>query len=83
MSNNAINVGNYANDPSADTLYVAFGKINTTLPAASAGLTWTAGTGAPSSSQPKGSLYSRLDGGVGSTLYVTQGSGIWNAVGGV
>lgn len=43
------------------------------------------GTGAPSALLvlTKGSLYLRTDGAVGSTLYVTQGGGTWNAVAGV
>lgn len=45
--------------------------------------TWTKGTGAPASTQPKGSIFSRTDGGVGSTLYVSQGGGTWNPVAGV
>lgn len=32
---------------------------------------------------PRGSLYLRTDGAVGSTLYVSQGGGTWNAVAGV
>ena len=36
-------------------------------------VTWTLGTGAPSSSCSPGSLYSRMDGGAGSTLYVCEG----------
>lgn len=49
----------------------------------SAGPTWTSGSGVPVSTQPKGSLYTRTGGGVGSTLYVSQGAGTWNAVAGV
>lgn len=49
----------------------------------SAGPTWTSGSGVPGATQPKGSLYSRTGGGVGSTLYVSQGAGTWNAVAGV
>lgn len=49
----------------------------------SGGPAWSAGTGAPTFTAPKGSLYSRTDGGVGTTLYVSQGSGTWNAVAGV
>ena len=41
------------------------------------------GTGAASGTQPKGSLWMRTDGAVGSTLYVSQGGGTWNAVAGV
>lgn len=44
------------------------------------GPTLTTGSAAPSSTQPKGSIYLRSNGGVGSTLYVSQGGGIWNAV---
>lgn len=45
---------------------------------------WTSGTGAPGSLvKPKGSMYSRVDGGVGTTLYVSQGAGTWNPVAGV
>lgn len=44
---------------------------------------WISGTGAPVAVLAKGSMYSRTDGGVGSTLYVTQGGGVWNAVAGV
>lgn len=38
------------------------------------------GTGAASGTQPKGSIWLRTDGGVGTTLYVSQGGGTWNAV---
>lgn len=45
---------------------------------------WTSGTGAPGALvKPKGSMYSRVDGGVGTTLYVSQGAGTWNPVAGV
>jgi hypothetical protein len=43
----------------------------------------TSGTGAPTSTQAVGSLYSRTDGTVGATLYVSRGGGVWNAVAGV
>jgi hypothetical protein len=49
----------------------------------SAGPTWTAGSGAPTANQPKGSVYTRTDGAVGSTLYISQGGGTWNATAGV
>jgi hypothetical protein len=54
---------------------IAFGSVT--------GPTITTGAGAPSATQPKGSIYMRTGGGVGSTLYVTQGGGVWNAVAGV
>ena len=47
------------------------------------GSTWTTGTAAPSSVQPVGSLYSRVGGAVGATLYVSRGGGTWAAVAGV
>ena len=42
-------------------------------------------TGAPSVVLvlPRGTLYLRTDGGVGSTVYVSQGAGTWNAIAGV
>ena len=48
-----------------------------------AGPTWTTGSAAPSSTQPVGSLYSRVGGAVGATLYVSRGGGTWAAVAGV
>jgi hypothetical protein len=43
----------------------------------------TSGAGVPGATQPKGSMYLRTGGGVGTTLYVSQGGGTWNAVAGV
>lgn len=57
-----------------------FASVRTT---SSSGPTWTSGTGAPGTTQPKGSIFSRTDGGVGTTLYVSQGGGTWNPVAGV
>jgi hypothetical protein len=47
------------------------------------GPTWTTGTAAPTATTPIGSLYSRVGGAVGATLYVSRGSGTWAAVAGV
>lgn len=47
------------------------------------GPTHSFGTGVPATTEPKGSLFSRTDGAVGTTLYVSQGGGTWNAVAGV
>jgi hypothetical protein len=47
------------------------------------GPTWTTGSAVPSSTQPVGSIYSRVGGTVGATLYVSRGSGTWAAVAGV
>jgi hypothetical protein len=53
------------------------------LTVTAAGPTIRSGTGAASGTQPRGSQWLRTDGGVGSTLYVSQGGGTWNAVAGV
>jgi hypothetical protein len=45
--------------------------------------TWTTGSAAPAANVPVGSLYSRVGGAVGATLYVSRGSGTWAAVAGV
>jgi hypothetical protein len=43
------------------------------------GPTWTSGNGAPTSACLVGSIYSRSDGGAGSTLYICEGpSGSWS-----
>ncbi len=41
------------------------------------------GSGVPAATTPVGSIFIRSDGGVGSTIYVSQGAGTWNAVAGV
>lgn len=51
--------------------------------AGATGPTWTTGSAAPSATQPVGSLYSRVGGAVGGTLYVSRGGGTWAAVAGV
>jgi hypothetical protein len=47
------------------------------------GPTWTTGTTAPLAAEPVGSLYSRVGGAVGATLYISRGGGTWAAVAGV
>jgi hypothetical protein len=47
------------------------------------GVTWYSGNGPPLATAPVGSLYSRTDGPVGATLYVSRGGGTWAAVAGV
>jgi hypothetical protein len=51
------------------------------------GPTWTSGPFVPVAAAPvAGSLYTRtagFGGGVGATLYVSQGGGVWNPVAGV
>lgn len=39
---------------------------------ATGGPTWSQGTGVPSAAEPNGSMYSRTDGGAGTTLYVKE-----------
>lgn len=50
---------------------------------AATGPTILSGTGAATGTQPKGSIFMRTDGAAGSTLYVSQGGGTWNAIAGV
>ena len=47
------------------------------------GPSWTQGLGVPSANTPRGSLYSRVGGDVGTTLYISQGASIWIPVPGV
>jgi hypothetical protein len=47
------------------------------------GPTWTTGSAVPSTNMPVGSIYSRVGGAVGATLYVSRGGGTWAAVAGV
>jgi len=67
----------------AGGLAVTGGALADVVAIGSGGPNWTAGTGVPVAVQPKGSIWTRTDGGVGSTLYVSQGAGTWNAVAGV
>jgi hypothetical protein len=81
----AFNVGG------APAVYVSAGNINsqvtvigpTLQTGGTSGPTWTSGSAAPASTQPVGSLYSRIGGAVGATLYVSRGAGTWAAVAGV
>jgi hypothetical protein len=61
----------------------ALGAFSTIAVGSATGPTWTQGTTAPSSTQPVGSLYSRVGGAIGATLYVSRGAGTWAAVAGV
>ena len=47
------------------------------------GPTWTQGTAAPAATAPVGSIYSRVGGAVGATLYVSRGGGTWAPIAGV
>ncbi len=66
--------------------FLVDGSGNTTAASViigSSGPTIRSGTGAASGTQPRGSIWLRSDGGVGTTFYVSQGGGTWNAVAGV
>jgi hypothetical protein len=55
------------------------GSGTPTVQLGKSGPTWTSGMGAPTSACVVGSIYSRSDGGAGSTLYVCEGpSGSWS-----
>jgi hypothetical protein len=47
------------------------------------GPTWTTGTAVPSATAPVGSLYSKTNGTVGATVYISRGAGVWNPIPGV
>lgn len=61
----------------------AAGNFSQVATGGASGPTWTTGSTAPASTQPVGSLYSRVGGAVGATLYVSRGGGTWAAVAGV
>ena len=48
-----------------------------------AGPTVTTGIGVPTANSPRASIFLRTDGAPGSTVYVSQGVGVWNAISGV
>ena len=60
--------------------YPQSGTFTQVMVGSTSGPTWTTGSAAPSSVQPVGSLYSRVGGAVGATLYVSRGAGTWAAV---
>lgn len=88
---NATILGNDSSIPASNALYNFFNsQVNSVTafysPEFGIGLTGpsiTGGNGAPTATKPIGSLYLRLDGGVGTHLYVSQGGGSWLAVAGV
>jgi hypothetical protein len=71
------------NNMAIGNTYVAPGSFTQVKVGSTTGPTWTTGSGVPSSTQPVGSLYSRVGGAVGATLYVSRGAGTWAAVAGV
>jgi hypothetical protein len=68
--------GNYYQDPN-----ISFGPSGVITLSSSA--TISTGTAAPSATLPAGSIYLREGGTSGARLYVSAGSGTWNAVAGV
>jgi hypothetical protein len=88
-SSNTINIGGVFTGSGINTPATSIATIPGTLivggpiTVATGGPTIRAGTGAATGTQPKGSMWMRTDGAVGSTLYVTQGGGTWAAVAGV
>lgn len=68
----ALPVGNWSlMNNSADPSYFQKIKIGATPSTAP---TWTSGTGVPVSVEPAGSIYTRIDGGTTTTLYIREGS---------
>jgi hypothetical protein len=69
-----------SSEPLAAPSLTTTGTGTPTVQLGTSGPSWTSGTGAPTSACVVGSLYSRLDGAVGSTLYVCEApSGTWGA----
>lgn len=66
------NAGTVESKAASGSAYAPHAALNFKL---SSGPTWTSGTGAPPSGCTRGSLYSRLDGGAKTTLYVCESSG--------
>ena len=71
------------NDNSLATTAWVQGEVARFLPYPGSGVTWAAGAGAPTANLARGSLWSQVDGGIGSTLWVSAGGGVWNAIAGV
>jgi hypothetical protein len=65
------------------TEYAQAGYFTTVRTGGTTGPTWTSGSAAPAATAPVGSLYSRVGGPLGATLYVSRGAGTWAAVAGV
>lgn len=83
LTNTTNSAGDDANTVNAaGFLTTGFWALNVRTGSAT-GPTWTTGAGAPSSTQPIGSLYSNTSGASGARLYVSAGGGTWNAVAGV
>ena len=84
-------VASVSNSAGSDANMAQVASFTTTglaVPQLALGLSGTpptirAGAGAATGTQPKGSVWVRTDGAVGSTFYVSQGAGTWNPVAGV
>ncbi len=84
---NGSNIG-YINSTGLNSMSIGqqtptIGTFSAVQVQSTSGPTWSSGPGVPVATLPVGSLYSRTGGGVGSTLYVSRGAGVWNAVAGV
>ena len=70
-------------DSSSNQVYNTLLIVNNLLLGSITGPTISTGLGVPTANSPRASIFLRTDGGVGSTVYVSQGVGVWNAIGGV
>ena len=77
------NTGAFTTLTASSTIVGASTVQGTSFIVGASGPTITTGSGVPASTTPKGSVYLRTGGGVGTTLYVSQGGGTWNPVAGV
>lgn len=72
------NLDQFGNFAAAGGATAAYSQVGGSL-----GPTWTTGTGAPTSTQPVGSIFSRTDGAAGARFYVSAGAGSWTAATGL
>jgi hypothetical protein len=80
-TSHTINIGNVLQATGTNVTTTALVSVSGPLAVnGQAGPQWSSGTGVPAFTAPRGSMFSRTDGTVGATLYVSQGAGTWNAV---
>ena len=84
LSLSGVNIGyfdsNGLNNMEVGNEYQKPGTFTQVKVGSTTGPTWTTGTAVPAATAPVGSLYSRVGGALGATLYVSRGGGTWAAV---
>jgi hypothetical protein len=77
---NYINIENVLTVTGTNTPSTAHTTVSGPLSVSSQATTISSGAGAPTSTQPNGSIYMRTDGAANTRLYVSEGGGTWAAV---